>query len=140
MVSRAIHWHEPALFRVAKFGFCPNEEAWLANRSRVLRTAAFELSQYPHPGASGMFTFWKDFRGTPHGLLSIHDRYDRDPIGALGVIAHEAVHLVEMIFEAASEKAPGEETRAYLTEWCVRTIWLDYVKSGRAPKTMRGAA
>lgn len=135
-MSRSIIWRVPALFSVLNVGFCPDEQAWRENRAKVLRTAAVDLDQYPHPRASGMFTCWRDHLGKPYGLVTIADKHDSDPVGAIGVIAHECSHVVDKIFEVACEAEPGGETRAYLTEWCVRTILLDYVKSIRSPRTL----
>jgi len=37
-------------------------------------------------------------------------------------IVHESVHLVHRIFEYMNEETPGEETRAYLTEYIFKEI------------------
>ena len=46
-----------------------------------------------------------------------HKNYD---VAAL--VAHEAVHVVQNIFDEIGEKFPGEETRAYLTQRVVYDI------------------
>lgn len=119
-----IKWHRPPLFGCMKFAFCPDVEAWEAERKRVLRQDAIDIAEYPT--TTGMCVTWEDFTSTKRTLITLHAELDSDPIELISTISHECFHLACRVLEAAAEDDAGEETVAYMVGGLVKTIWSDY--------------
>jgi hypothetical protein len=131
-----IKWHKAPLFGTAWFAFCPNEKEWQAQRAHAIKVMCVDIGPYQHDGKkgpSGLFTCWIDEHNNKCGIITLADWLDKEPVKIIGVLAHEAVHCAEMIFESAHEDKSGEETRAYMVGHIVETIWTDYVKTRGVP-------
>ncbi len=105
-----IKWHKPPLFEVCYFAFCPDVTVWEKERASVKKQCVLDIGEYPtNPG---MLVCWHDKFNNPRGLVVLDHSYDTNPVGIIGLLVHESVHVVEMILDAAQETEPGEETRA----------------------------
>jgi hypothetical protein len=104
------------------YGFCPSKKAW----DREMR----EL--FPHdkvheeyPKADGhTATFERD--GGQTILVTINEHMDkRAKLSVIGLLAHEAVHVMQRIMKDAGEKKPGVEIEAY----AVQSIFQELLKA-----------
>lgn len=48
-----------------------------------------------------------------------------------GMLAHEAVHVMQELFESIGEKQPGHETEAYAVENCTRVLIEEYERQAK---------
>lgn len=111
-------------------GFCPNEKAWTA----VCKDMGLE---YAWPTSDGSTTrFPKTNKLRPRSLIilvTIGDRMDkttkRDPYGFSALVAHEVVHVWQMIKEDIGEDNPGDEQEAYAVQCIFKEVIWAYAKT-----------
>lgn len=122
-----------------KFAFCPDSATWEEERARVRKVDLIDIREYPT--TTGMCSYWKEREnGSMRALIVLHEALDASPVQLVSVIAHECYHLSKIVFEAASEDEPGEETVAYMLSELVTVVWEDFCDTrGRArfPKVVQ---
>lgn len=97
----------------AYYGFCPNARAWDA-MMRHYKVANPE----PYPVKDGRVTHFEGPAGELMLVVTIGDRLDEsnDPIGLMGLLTHEAVHVFQRICREAGERNPSREFEAYAVQ------------------------
>ena len=100
-------WCDPGWFPT-RYAFVPSEKAWNAE---VKRLGANE----PYPDSDGRCTTLQNKEtGQLACLVTISEKMDgRDPMGVIGLIVHEAVHVFQSLREDIGEDRPSEEFEAY---------------------------
>lgn len=87
-----------------------------------------EAGAFVKEGAHAQVTqLMNDKHGTIYIVTMLPDKarkMHRNQIAAM--LAHEAVHVTDWIFEDAHEKYPGMETRAYLTQHILQNLLYLY--------------
>lgn len=111
----------------ARFCFCPTQELWDAERTRVLKRANVDIQSYPCGNNTGMTTIYRD--GDTRIVVALSEQVDDEPALLVGTLAHEAVHVANAIFESMAEKSPGEETMAYTVGRVTAELFLDYTRT-----------
>lgn len=88
-----------------------------------------------HANASARWLEYSNARGRDIFIFTMDGRqakkYSRSSLAAL--VAHEAVHLADYMFECAGEDKPGAETKAYLIQYLVCGI-LDAIDKWKPGK------
>ena len=90
------------------YGFCPSERAW---KRELKRLEADET--YPYPTTDAGTTFVEG----PHKgvIVTLNERFDkeRDRVGVVCLLVHEATHVWQAIREDIGEHKPSHEFEAY---------------------------
>lgn len=105
MKKDRVVWCRQGWFPVP-YGFVPSEKAWRAEM-RGLKCH----EQYP---ASDARTTSFEKAGNLRLYVTLNERLDsRNPVGIVGLLVHEAVHVWQGMCEHCGEDRAGKETEAY---------------------------
>jgi hypothetical protein len=86
-----------------------------------------------NPGANAtMHTLEKD--GTRTCIIAFQKPKAHTVEQVAGLIAHEAVHVAQELWDAIGETRPGREAEAYLVQQIVQCCLQDALSTGRARK------
>lgn len=103
-------WYWPA------YGFCPSEKAWHRELRRHKVSAEY-------PTRDAMVTSFTGKKGEYH-LITVGDMTGRTPVEIIPLLAHEAMHICQYIFEEMGEKKPSKEFEAYT----LQTVFMELLK------------
>ena len=60
-------------------------------------------------------------------IVCLKNMFDRDDIEVFGLLTHEAVHIVDDVFDKMDETQPGKEVRAYMTQTLSMVLQQEYL-------------
>lgn len=115
------------------YGFCPDAERW---KIEMKRLGAHE----PYPSSDGRCTFFEDKEKSVCAIITISETNDgKDPIGIVGLLAHEAVHVWQRAADEMGENNPSHEFEAYTVQHISQELIRAYheTRGGLAPKKWR---
>lgn len=103
-------------------GFTMSREAFAKEMKRL----SCPDVDFVNPGATAtMHTFVKD--GTATCIIAFDKQKGRSPEQEAGLIAHEAIHVAQELWERIGEHHPGREAEAYLVQQivqcCLQEVW-----------------
>jgi hypothetical protein len=109
------------------WGFCPNEKAWKAEMARI------GCPEEPYPTTDGKCSSFEHDENATIILVTISERLDgySDHAGVIGVIFHEAVHVLQKICADIGETEPSIEMEAYAVQHIGAQILQEYVDRRR---------
>lgn len=109
-------------------GYCEHERHWNKEMER-LKVRDFSFTE---PRGATTFGF-KDRAGYHLSIVVVNRRiYRRRPLSeAVGMIAHEATHVIQNMMGIISERNPSDEFQAYMIEDAARWLFEQY----RQPKS-----
>lgn len=94
----------------AYYGFVPSEKAWKKALKRL------DIASEPYPTTDARCTSFKNHKtGKLVVLVTVADHItpEHDPVGIIGLLVHEAMHVWRFIREDIGEHAPSAEFEAY---------------------------
>lgn len=101
-----------------RFGVCLSEKAYLAEMGRL---NVQRPNPFISPGCDGEVHSFTNDKACPSltiiMALDLAEILKSDAANATCIAAHEAVHCAQAALDHMEEKSPGEEVRAYLTDW-----------------------
>lgn len=104
-----------------RVGYCKSEEAWLRECRRL------KIKNPPpwvSPTADATCHHYDDNDGQPISIICCPRHKGRSVVDLAGLIAHEAVHVTQDLWNFIGEKKPGAEAEAYFTQsvvvFCLR--------------------
>lgn len=92
------------------YGFAPNKRAWKKALKKL------ELPAEPYPTTDARCTSFKSHKtGKLVILVTVGDHIspEHDPVGIIGLLVHEAMHVWRHIREDIGEDSPSAEFEAY---------------------------
>ena len=92
-----------------QYGFCPNEKAW----DKLLKVRNITLTGNEY--ASGTAARTTSFISSEHtfSIVTVGEDETNTPLETVGLLIHEASHVLDAVIDAMNDKAPSEEFRAY---------------------------
>lgn len=101
-------------------GICDNAEAWHKHMRYLRISPSPEFS-----GTSGQCTTFES-KGQLIVIISVDSEKlkDKPMFIKYEILAHEASHAADFIFEYVGEKHPGAETKAYVQQWIIREFGM----------------
>jgi hypothetical protein len=107
------------------YGFCPSEKAW----RRDMKKRGLD-EPYPTTDAR-CTTFVQKSSGKTSVLVTVGEHIDDkdDPVGVVGLIVHEAVHVWQSVKEDIGESSPSKEFEAYALQHIVQQLFGAYAKT-----------
>lgn len=106
--------------------FCPSEKAWRREMRRM-------NAQEPYPTADARTTRFER-AGRTRAFVTIAEHLDgRDPVGIVGLIVHEAVHVWQYMCEYGGDESPSRETEAYAIQLIACELMAAYAET-RGPR------
>ncbi|MGH6754955.1 MAG: hypothetical protein ACREDP_22580 [Bradyrhizobium sp.] len=112
------------------YGFCPSEKAWKREMKRL------GVSGEPYPDSDGKCVSLEHKKdGKLCCIVTIAERLDKkdDPLGIVGLIVHEAVHVWQKVRADIGEKEPSAEFEAYALQNISTQLMSAYAQT-RNPK------
>lgn len=131
--NHKVEWCDRGIFPIY-YGFCPSEKAW-KRQMKIL-----DIKNSPYPDVDGRCT---TFDKTNNGLVSkrisivtINERCDKNHLGVVGLIIHEATHVWQQVRDHMGEESPSVEFEAHSMEYIAGNLYGAWVNT-RAPKKIK---
>lgn len=129
MPKRAYYIHEGAL--PISIGYCHSEGQFKVEMKHLKIDESYEWIEQ---GKGGMAHLFKNENGHRIGIICI-DTKDKKTIGSLvGILAHEAVHILQFALVAMGEERCGDEFAAYLVQYVTQQGFLYFNKKQKLTK------
>lgn len=116
----------PAIFLGSNFIFVAFDKESYEKEMKKLH-----IKDYcPFPDNKAVCTFIQnETKGSAiHGILFDKQAHKHRPLKQqIGLLVHEAVHVVDNVFDDIGERNPGKETKAYLTQFIVQNILTEFL-------------
>lgn len=78
-------------------------------------------------------TYYREGKLTCIVALNVADAAEReDQVPVIGLLAHEATHVVQKMYENVGEAHPGSEHQAYAMQNVLQELLWDYVRQKKA--------
>lgn len=68
-------------------------------------------------------------------IITAHKDDEQSPEAWAGLIAHEATHVAQLLWEHLGEDQPGREAEAYIVQMVTQCCLQELFKTGRVRKT-----
>lgn len=116
-------WFERYAFP-SYWGFCPDEKSW----KKQMKLVGCEAERYPsfETDTTARCTEFITFEGKHVVLITLGDFSKRDPVGIVGIIAHEIEHVWQMMKKHMGETNPGTEVEAYVKQDMIMSMLYAY--------------
>lgn len=114
-------------------GFTMSKKAFRKEMRRLNISPSPDMVTNSHSNATTHFLTAPD-----HGLTAIiamPKPVGRSPEQIAGLIAHEAVHVAQALWENIGERTPGHEAEAYLVQMITQCCLQKVMDTGRVRKT-----
>lgn len=111
-------------------GFCPTKTAWKREAKRLNHST-------PYPTSAGRCCVFED-GGSRCIIVTLGDGVeDRlQHVEIIGLIVHEATHVLQFVLEKMDEREPSPEFEAYSMQAIVQNLYQAW-QDTRAPKSMK---
>lgn len=114
-------------------GFTTSRKAFKKEMTRLKITPCPDFVTSSHANATTHFLTSPDNGLT--AIIAMQKPVGRSPEQIAGLVAHEAVHVAQSLWENIGERTPGHEAEAYLVQMITQCCLQQVMKTGRVRRT-----
>ena len=122
--ENVLYWDVLQLFNY-HFGFCPDEDAWVAYWDSLKMKKGVCRPEYP--SSFGATTFYDDkdildSDNVPRALVTVNSHPDITSEILASIMAHEATHIVQDVARKICEEKFSSEVEAYMIQYITHAL------------------
>ncbi len=137
-MSRNVKWLPRTALRLPPLMLCTSEEEF----ARALKDFSFEKAEFLSPGDfARTHVFENAFTKSMYCVvcMDLEETKDYSWSDVASCLAHEAVHVKQVLLEEIGEDSPGREEEAYIIQNTVLYLMEEYTKRYEAKYAKRRA-